>query len=181
MRVLKDFKRDFYTLEQFLDVLKNQDGSSWLEPDHQGQSVDLLLTVDNEAALSAEHKEQLTAKLAALAPEVKEHLYLALTDQGLRSQLQAQGLKPLALLTSESASSEHAVGVALSAELLANENVLGQVAAVHEAAGLVALFDPSLSVQDADFRTHRQALLESLGFTPDFLVVNYYNAFDSNF
>lgn len=181
VRVLKDFKRDFYTLEQFLAVLKNQDGSSWLEPDHQGQSVDLLLSVDNEAALSAEHKEQLTAKLVALAPEVKEHLYLALTDQGLRSQLQAQGLKPLALLTSERASSEHAVGVALSAELLANENVLGQVAAVHEAAGLVALFDPSLSVQDADFRTHRQALLERLGFTPDFLVVNYYNAFDSNF
>ena len=181
VRVLKDFKRDFYRLDQFLDVLKNQEGGSWLKPDQRGQNIALLLTLDNEDALSSEEQAQLVGKLTALSPEVKARLYIACAIPELRAQLTAQGLTTLAVLTKAQDTVSDAAGVAVSAELLAQDAVAEQVGAVHQAQGLVAVFDPSLSVQDADFRAQRQTLLERLGFAPDFLVVNYYNAFDSNF
>lgn len=185
VRVLKDFGRDFYTLDQYLATLKNQDGKSWLEPDAQSpeRPIELLLTVDNETELSAEQQQQLVQTLSALAPEVKQRLSLAVAQPKLQALLQQNGFSTLALLTQVSDLEKiGTTGVALTAEQLAQLTPMGQaVLANIPAHGKVALFDASLSVQDEDFRSHRQALLERLGLTPDFLVVSYYNAFDSNF
>lgn len=180
VRVLKDFTPDFYTLEQFLAELKNQDGGLWLTTDQDGFNVELLVTIDNEAELDVKQQGKLLAQLAALDSAVKEQLYVVVADAALRTKLQAAGIETLAAMSNaqELKTLDLTQGVALSSELLAQDGVPEALGLVE---GKIALFAPSLSVQDDDFKAQRQDLLKRLGFTPDFLVVNYYNAFDSNF